>query len=773
LEYLEKKIENLKTEINTLKKERTKLQNKMNTRFEDFLKEAEDVKQSLDDWSSSLSTNRSNLSPLSLLFLGGCSGQWAARTRYRGTLPSFGGFLLFSDNMKILIDPGKSTFNQLIAQGIHPQSLDLIIVTHNHWDCTRDLGLVLQAAIPVFANQPPDSGCTLKLMAHDSVINGIENTDSNSCAHPEMIAKYEPYLEKLTPKTIERMKSFKVSVPGALNIFDLYIRLQGRFENLGVGKAYNLGPNLKLFTHASYHDIGGAISQIPGLDFVAHYNGSPRVRCVYLSDTEYRTDMAATFEKGLSERGLIDVLVCNVKTLSIFKYPKPHPQAGFTQNHLGWNGLIQLTRELIDAGALRSSALIVLRAWGIETVTKLDTQDHALIATPEKLALYEETFCKKTGAKGMIPDISWVDVTDNMQHEILVDHVRPPFRSDAGYHQRFGNWFYSNQKMSDIAHGAKAVTDDRAVVVLITGASGSGKDELAKAIHAEAVLAGKRSGDLVVRNARQLPDNLAESILFGSEKGAHNQADRTTDGWLAEAQDSTLLIQEVAKLPLSVQTTFLTFLQERNYQRLGGNTSYNVTCQIIFTTSADLSNKVKSGEFMGPLYQRIDRRFEIPPLRERVEDIPCIIEGWRTLGLKGFLGMKPLEDRAISYLQKNEWPGNVRQLKRVLKIFISSGDDSLSNLERIVEDDHHDFNRSSSEDDVKRLSISFMDDKDRQILEALKESEYLSRQEIENRLIPPMNRNTLQGRLRRLREENWIQRTGRGRNTTYRLIHTG
>ena len=117
-------------------------------------------------------------------------------------------------------------------------------------------------------------------------------------------------------------------------------------------------------------------------------------RCVYLTDTEYRKDLAESYVRDLEELGPIDILICNVKTLNVFPY-KNGPLKGFTKKHLGWRGLVQLTKDLKTSKVLKPSSMVVLRAWGIETVTKLD-EDGTMIATPEKLEIYERSYMDET-----------------------------------------------------------------------------------------------------------------------------------------------------------------------------------------------------------------------------------------------------------------------------------------------------------------------------------------------------------------------------------------
>jgi ribonuclease BN (tRNA processing enzyme) len=452
--------------------------------------------------------------------------------------------MIVAGGKRILVDPGRSSFTQLMSQGFHPSSLAAVIATHSHWDCCRDLKPVVMAACPVIKENWRDTDDYPRLYADRSVLYGLE-MDADGVI--ESSGDYG-YFEKQDKERLARykasLKDFHYSVPGVLTAYDLHFRLGGRFEQIEINHEYKISTNVDLYTRPSFHPIGHAVESIPALDFVVHQNGKPQARCVYLSDTEYRKELADIYAQDLEKLGPVDVLICNVKTLNVFEKPADDPYEGYTWKHLGWKGLLQLTKDFRERKILVPESLVVLRAWGLETVTNLDKLDKALIAAPEKLSVYEEEYKDQIDQNAVIPDITWVHVKDR-QRPISIDHIRPPFRKREIY-RRFGKVFYGSPAMEKVVQSAKAVTDDRNVTVLITGESGSGKDELAKGIHDEAVYTGKRSGKLIIRNAASLDTNLAEAILFGARKGAYTGLDEDMDGWLKEAEDGTLLIQEVA-----------------------------------------------------------------------------------------------------------------------------------------------------------------------------------------------------------------------------------
>jgi transcriptional regulator with GAF, ATPase, and Fis domain len=211
-------------------------------------------------------------------------------------------------------------------------------------------------------------------------------------------------------------------------------------------------------------------------------------------------------------------------------------------------------------------------------------------------------------------------------------------------------------------------------MVLLLGETGTGKELVAKAIHARS---GRRSRALVTVNCAALPPTLIESELFGHEKGAFTGATARKIGRFELADRSTLFLDEVGELPLALQTKLLRALQEGEFERVGSATTQRIDVRIIAATNRDLAAAVREGTFRSDLYYRL-RVFpiELPPLRARNEDIPLLV--WYFLGqLGGTLGKKiervpaPTMERLVKY----GWPGNIRELRNVLEraVILSSG----------------------------------------------------------------------------------------------------
>ncbi len=202
--------------------------------------------------------------------------------------------------------------------------------------------------------------------------------------------------------------------------------------------------------------------------------------------------------------------------------------------------------------------------------------------------------------------------------------------------------------------------------ILITGESGTGKNHLAEYIHSSGDRAPKPFMEVQCAN---LPAELIESELFGYEKGAFTGAAETKTGRFELADGGTVLIDEIAELPIELQSKLLRFLQDRSFERLGSGRTIRVDVRIIATTNADLPILIEKELFREDLYYRINvLNIHIPPLRERKKDIPLLASYF----LKTFREMSKKPDLSLSEEAKRilglyHWPGNVRELRNVIE----------------------------------------------------------------------------------------------------------
>jgi PAS domain S-box-containing protein len=202
--------------------------------------------------------------------------------------------------------------------------------------------------------------------------------------------------------------------------------------------------------------------------------------------------------------------------------------------------------------------------------------------------------------------------------------------------------------------------------VLITGASGTGKGLIAHALHNQSPRAEK---PFITVNCGAIPDTLLESELFGYKAGAFTDARRSKAGRFTLAQGGTIFLDEIGDLSPAIQAKLLRVLQDKVFEPLGGVQSIKADVRIIAATNRDLSELVHEGRFRTDLYYRINVfRLELPPLRERMEDIPLLVNHFvaKFSGLKGkeISGVSP---EALAILMKHDYPGNVRELENIIE----------------------------------------------------------------------------------------------------------
>jgi transcriptional regulator with GAF, ATPase, and Fis domain len=202
--------------------------------------------------------------------------------------------------------------------------------------------------------------------------------------------------------------------------------------------------------------------------------------------------------------------------------------------------------------------------------------------------------------------------------------------------------------------------------VLILGETGTGKELLAKRIHAKSA---RSEAPFVVVDSTTIPENLLESELFGHERGAFTGADRQKIGRIELAHQGTLFLDEAGELPLSAQVKLLRVLQERTFNRVGGNRTINSDFRLIVATSRDLAAEVAAGRFREDLYYRLNViPIHLPPLRERQEDIPILadyyLKHYAAKYAHAFIRLTSDQNTALC---RYRWPGNIRELKNILE----------------------------------------------------------------------------------------------------------
>ena len=224
---------------------------------------------------------------------------------------------------------------------------------------------------------------------------------------------------------------------------------------------------------------------------------------------------------------------------------------------------------------------------------------------------------------------------------------------------------YRSEKMSALINMAGRVAASRATV-LLQGESGTGKELFARLIHHLSPRASKR---IIAVNCGALHENLLESELFGHEKGAFTGATARRIGRFEEADGGTLFLDEIGELSPPVQVKLLRFLQEHEFQRLGGNQTLRTDVRVISATNRDLEQRVKEGAFREDLFYRLNVvMISIPPLRERKEDITILIDHFlKRYAEENGKEIAGLSSEAQDVLLKYDYPGNVRELENIIE----------------------------------------------------------------------------------------------------------
>ncbi|OQW60207.1 MAG: transcriptional regulator [Nitrospira sp. ST-bin4] len=248
-------------------------------------------------------------------------------------------------------------------------------------------------------------------------------------------------------------------------------------------------------------------------------------------------------------------------------------------------------------------------------------------------------------------------------------------------------------------YGLVEMVADSDVTVLLTGESGTGKELVARAIHHKSQ---KADGPFITLNCGALPDNLFESELFGYEKGAFTGALTTKAGRFELAHGGTLLLDEIGELSLKSQVDFLRVLETKEFRRLGGTKVVNVDTRIIAATNRNLAEAVKQGDFREDLFYRLNVvPIKLPPLRERGDDIPLLVETF----LPEFCAQhrrapKEVSREAMRLLRLYAWPGNIRQLRNLLERLV------VTVREDMLQPQHLPEEIQASKEDIRTMVVT-------------------------------------------------------------------
>ena len=254
------------------------------------------------------------------------------------------------------------------------------------------------------------------------------------------------------------------------------------------------------------------------------------------------------------------------------------------------------------------------------------------------------------------------------------------WRSNSNIDEKLNPVFSRNSRMSLIYEQIKKIAQSKASV-LIQGESGTGKELIARAIHFHS----PRCGNPFIRvNCAALAETLLESELFGHERGAYTGAISKHTGRFELANEGTLLLDEISEISPNIQAKLLRVLEEEEIERVGGEKTIKIDVRIVATTNRNLMNEIQKGTFREDLFYRLNVvPIYLPPLRERREDIPLLVDYYlRKYSLENNAVAKSIDKEALDYLCQYNWPGNIRELKNIIQRAVVMGSHEALQLEQ-------------------------------------------------------------------------------------------
>jgi PAS domain S-box-containing protein len=267
-----------------------------------------------------------------------------------------------------------------------------------------------------------------------------------------------------------------------------------------------------------------------------------------------------------------------------------------------------------------------------------------------------------------------IDIDDRKRSEERLHHENVALREEIVKASMFEEIVGASPALQTVLSSIVKVarTDS---TVLITGETGTGKELIARAIHKHS----QRSGHAFISvNCASIPSSLIASELFGHEKGAFTGAVQRRQGRFELAHSGTIFLDEVGDLPAETQITLLRVLQERQFERVGGNRVLTSDVRVIAATNRDLTAAIAAGTFRSDLFYRLNVfPIEVPPLRKRKEDIPMLVEYFvKRYAEKAGKQIRTIDTNTLELCQSYPWPGNIRELQNIVErsVILSSGD---------------------------------------------------------------------------------------------------
>lgn len=320
----------------------------------------------------------------------------------------------------------------------------------------------------------------------------------------------------------------------------------------------------------------------------------------------------------------------------------------------------QFPLVLADIYIDRITGLDILRA------TKKASPSSAVILMTAKGSVRTTVEAESSGAFDYLPKP--IDLNDLLQAlkkaELSLSPVEVPSLDSTESEDIVGTTPVMVRLYKEIARAAHS-----RATVLICGETGSGKELVARAIHAAGVNAKQ---PFLPVDCGAIPESLWESELFGSTRGAFTSAERDRPGIIEQARDGTVFLDEIGEIPISFQAKLLRLLEAKEYRPVGASTTKTVRARILAATHRRLEEMIEAREFRADLYHRLNvLRIEVPPLRERVQDISLLADRFIADANARMGRSVRLEPSAVKVLESHEWPGNVRELKNAIERMVA------------------------------------------------------------------------------------------------------
>ena len=359
-----------------------------------------------------------------------------------------------------------------------------------------------------------------------------------------------------------------------------------------------------------------------------------------LKKADYIVDVASDGAEGLQliEQGQYDFILCDIKM------PK-----------MGGMEFLEASRD-----RLNGTTVIMMSAYG-----SIDTAIGAM-----KLGAYDY-ISKPFKSDEVYLTLKKAEERENLKKENR--RLKERIQTIEGDYN-FGKMVAKSKVMRDLFQLAEKAAQYK-TTVLILGASGTGKELIARGVHQNSQ---RSEAPLVPVNCGGIPETLLESELFGYKKGAFTGADRNKKGLFQEAEGGTIFLDEIGELPLSLQVKLLRVLQENEIRPIGDSRSTKIDVRVVAATAKNLEEEVHKGTFRQDLYYRLNvLTIKLPPLKQRTEDIPLLckhfLHRFNKILRKEVKGLTPA---AMAQLLDYHWPGNVRELENVLERAMVISDDS-------------------------------------------------------------------------------------------------